>query len=462
MLEEYVFGKVAPNAVALEEVVLGALMLDKNAHKQVEFLTPKDFYDDRHAEIFKAIRSLQSKLAPVDILTVSDEIKKSNVADQVSPQYLAQLTLRIASTANLEYHARIVKQKSVQREIISIANGMIGKAYHDDADPFELLDESTRQLLDVRGSQEREAMTGAELASEILLQAQRVFERGGRLGYPITGIPYLDEMFGGAEEADVILIGARPKMGKSSLLNTMLFNHVTTGEPAYAASAEMVNTMTGYRLASAISGISTNELREGKFIVNQGMQEKFNYAYEKIRDSKILFDDSGFSMARINDIIIRGVDKGIKIFYFDRVELVQEFAGADGSSWTHALQQIMTKMRMLATKHKVTIVPFIQGNADVEKTKDKRMEARHVFGGTAGQAAATKVLTIYRPEGYGMENFEGGEFIGQSAKGRAEISLLLATSYLPKSVLVGFNGPGQLFYSLSAQTAVDPNESIPF
>jgi hypothetical protein len=191
------------------------------------------------------------------------------------------------------------------------------------------------------------------------------------------------------------------------------------------------------------------------------MYEKYKAAKDDLAKSPIQFDDGGFSLARINEFIIQGLELGCKYFYIDRAELIEEFLKAKGGEWTHALQRIMSQLRSLAVRNKICIVVFIQGNAEVEKSKDKRMEAQHAFGATSAQAAATKLIGIYRPEAYEMALFEAGPYKGTEAKGKCEIYMMLATNYDKASALVGFNGPSQLMYSLAApKNAIAPSGQV--
>ncbi|RME04871.1 MAG: replicative DNA helicase, partial [Bacteroidetes bacterium] len=143
-ISDYLFGKVQPQAIPLEEAVLGALMLDKDALVTVmDIISEKSFYDERNGLIYKAIKSLFEKSYPVDLLTVTEELKRNGDLDTVGgPAYLVELTNRVASSANIEYHARIIAQKHIQRQLIKVATGIIHDAYEDTTDVFDLLDDA--------------------------------------------------------------------------------------------------------------------------------------------------------------------------------------------------------------------------------------------------------------------------------------------------------------------------------
>lgn len=465
-LGAYTFGKVQPQAVELEQAVLGALLTDRTAMRAVHFLEPQHFYKDEHRMIYDAIKKLWDSGSPVDLLTVGEQLKKDgNDTASGGFVYLSNLSARVASSVNIEAHARIVQQKWIMRSLIGVGNETIQNAYTETKDALELLDETSLAISKIRKLEDFRGMRGAEAVEILLEAAKKAYETKGEiLGRPMTGIKTLDTLMQGAEAGDYIVVGARPKMGKSSFLNACLKQHVIDGSACYCISGEMQNVVSVARLSAAISGLPTNVVRSGEFFGSQEQLAKFEYAYEKVRDSKIIFDDGGLSLPKIRSLIAQGEGEGVRNFYFDRLELFQEFITA-GNNWLPALKQINSTLRDLANKYKVTICSFVQGNLDGEKVPGKRMLAQHFYGGTPVQEAVTKALAIYRPEGFGLENFEAGPFEGLPAKGRAEIYMLLATSYETGSAMVGFSGATQLFYEVANEADPFPNspdEVLPF
>lgn len=446
------FAKTHPQAVSLEEAVLGAILLDKSGLGRVSFLKKVHFYREEHGDIYAACKSLASKGRGIDILTVMDELKSMKKLDFIGgPAYLAELTHRVASSANAEYHARIIVQQFLLREVIRIGSESARDAYEMGADALEILDNVFKAYVDLRSLEDRREQSALEVTEAVDRESKAIYDRGGKFaGFAFTGIPELDEMIGGLEEGDVIALTGRPKSGKSSFLNAVIRQHIYTNTPGFFASGEMTNVATGLRVISALSGIPSLVLKLGKQHGDPELFEKYIKAKEDMAKAPIHFDDGGFSLARINEFIIQGLDRGCKYFYIDRAELVEEFIKARGGEWSHALKQITSQLRALAVRYKVGIVVFIQGNKEVETTKEKRMEAHHAFGATSIQSDCTKLIAIYRPEMYKMELFEAGPHKGIEAKGKCEIYTLLANSYVNDSVLVGFNGPSQLMYSLAA------------
>ena len=216
-LSSYVFGKVQPQAIPLEEAVLGALMLDKDSIAIViDILRSESFYSDAHQFIFKAIIRLFERSQPVDILTVTEELKKSAELEKVGGSfYLVSLTNRVASAANIEYHARIIAQKHIQRELIKVSTTIIRDAYEDTTDVFQLLDDAEQGLFNItQQNLSRSYESMGSLASKALKQLEELATREeGLTGVP-TGFTELDRITSGWQSSDLIIMAARPGMGK--------------------------------------------------------------------------------------------------------------------------------------------------------------------------------------------------------------------------------------------------------
>jgi replicative DNA helicase len=213
----HLYGKVQPQALPLEEAVLGAIMLDKDALPVVlDIITAQSFYLDAHQEIYKAMLRLFEKTQPVDLLTVTEELKKGGVLDKVGgPYYLVELTNRVASAANIEYHARIISQKHIQRELIRVSTKVIKDAFEDTTDVFNLLDEAEQGLFNItQHNLSRSYESMSTLTSRALKQLEELSKKTeGLTGVP-TGFTDLDRLTSGWQPSDLIIVAARPGMGK--------------------------------------------------------------------------------------------------------------------------------------------------------------------------------------------------------------------------------------------------------
>ena len=216
-LSDYVFGKVQPQAVPLEEAILGAIMLDKDALPVVlDIIQVKSFYTEAHQHIYQSMRNLFDKSSPIDLLTVTEELRKTGTLEVVGgPAYLVSLTNKIASAANIEYHARIISQKAIQRDLITVSTKIIRDAYEDTTDVFNLLDEAEQGLFNITQQNMNQGFQHmGKLAATVMTQLEELSQKEeGLTGVP-TGFTELDRLTSGWQRSDLIIIAARPGMGK--------------------------------------------------------------------------------------------------------------------------------------------------------------------------------------------------------------------------------------------------------
>ena len=216
-LSDFVFGKVPPQAVPLEEAVLGALMLDKDALTSVmDIIRSETFYLDAHQFIYKAMLSLFARSQPIDLLTLTEELRKEGNLEKIGgPYYLVELTNRVASSANIEYHARIIAQKHIQRELIKVSSSVIKDAYEDTTDVFQLLDDAEKGLFNItQNNLNKGSESMGALSSRLLKQLEELSKKeDGLTGVP-TGFTDLDRLTSGWQPSDLIIVAARPGMGK--------------------------------------------------------------------------------------------------------------------------------------------------------------------------------------------------------------------------------------------------------
>ena len=209
-------GRIPPQAVDLEEVVLGALMLEKNALNDViDILTPEAFYKEAHQKIYKAIKDLFGKSEPVDILTVTNELKQAGELENVGgAYYISKLTNRVVSSANIEYHARIIMQKHIQRELILISSETIKQAFEETTDVFDLLDNAENKLFQVsENNLRRSYSTMQDLVNKAITEIQNAKNSDQKLRGVPSGYTELDRITQGWQKSDLIILAARPSMG---------------------------------------------------------------------------------------------------------------------------------------------------------------------------------------------------------------------------------------------------------
>ncbi len=293
-LSNYVFGKVQPQALPLEEAVLGALMLDREALPVVmDILRPESFYHEAHQQIYRAIIRLFERSNPVDILTVTEELRKLGELDRVGGSYyLVDLTNRVASAANIEYHARIIAQKHIQRELIQVSTRTIKDAYEDTTDVFTLLDDAEKGLFAItQNNLSRTFESMGTLSSRVLKQVEELSTKtDGLTGVP-TGFTDLDRITSGWQPSDLIILAARPGMGKTSCVLAMALNAARDfGKGVALFSLEMASTQLVQRLISMESEIPGSKMRNGRLEDYEWQQ--LQTTVERLSTVPIFIDDT--------------------------------------------------------------------------------------------------------------------------------------------------------------------------
>ena len=293
-LSNLVFGKVQPQAIPLEEAVLGAVMLDKNALPNImDIIRSESFYVDAHRMIFSAMMRLFQRSHPIDLLTVTEELRKSGELEAVGgAYYLVDLTNKVTSAANIEYHARIVAQKHIQRELIRVSTQIIQDSYEETTDVFTLLDDAEKNLFSIT---EQNLSRGVEnlgaLTTKALKQLEELSEKeDGLTGIP-SGFTHLDRLTSGWQPSDLVIVAARPGMGKTSFVLAMARNAAMDFKKGVAVfSLEMSNVQLVHRLLSLEAEIPGNKLRNGKLEGHEWQQ--LHTAIEHLSEAPIFIDDT--------------------------------------------------------------------------------------------------------------------------------------------------------------------------
>ena len=260
-------GKLPPQAIELEEAVLGAMLLEREALSTViDILSHEAFYNEQNQRVYSAMISLFNRSEPVDILTVTQELKRTGELEIVGgAYYISALTNRIASSANIEFHARIVAQKFIQRELIRLSTSTIKMAYEDGTDVFELLDETTKNIFEildsnVRRQHDKMSTLIAKAINEIEIAAN---QKDGLLGVP-SGFTALDRITGGWQKSDLMVIASRPGMGKTAFVLSMAKNaSVDFNKPVAIFSLEMSSIQLVKRLISSETEIHQSKILKG-------------------------------------------------------------------------------------------------------------------------------------------------------------------------------------------------------
>lgn len=416
-------GKLPPQAVDLEEAVLGALMLEKDALAAViDILKPEIFYKDANQLIFSAIQRLFSKSEPIDILTVTNELKQSGELEIVGgPFYITQLTNRVASAANIEYHARILLQKYIQRSLIGISTEIIHDAYEDTTDVFDLLDKAESHLFDL--SEQNLRRNFAEMPS-LVHQAINEIQAARKHAEGISGVPSgfseLDRITSGWQKSDLIILASRPGMGKTAFALSMARN-VAVGFklPVAIFSMEMSSIQLVTRLISSETQLPVEKLRKGN--LENYEWEQLNAKIGNLIDAPLYIDDTpALSIFELRAKCRRlKAQHNIQLIILDYLQLMSSPSEGRGNR-EQEISNISRSMKSLAKELSVPIIAVSQLSRAVEtRGGTKRPILSDLRESGAIEQDADLVLFLYRPEYYKITEDEQGN----STIGHAELSI---------------------------------------
>lgn len=423
-MSSYVFGKIPPQASALEEAVLGALMIDKDALPAViGVVRAESFYSDSHQAIYKAIVELFRQSKPIDLLTVTEQLRSTAELELIGgAYYLVELTNRVTSAANIEYHARLIAQKHIQRELIRVSTSIIRDAYEDTTDVFDLLDKAEQNLFAITETNLSRSYEGLNsLVPRLLKQIEMLSQqKEGLTGVP-TGFSELDRLTSGFQPSDLIIIAARPSMGKTAMVLSLARNAAMEfGKAVAFFSLEMTNLQLVQRLLSMESEIGSTKLRNGQMETYEWQQ--LHAAIERLSKAPIFIDDTpGINIFELRAKCRRlKAQHGIDMIIIDYLQLMTAGAseGKGGGNREQEISTISRALKGLAKELNVPVIALSQLSRAVEsRGGSKRPQLSDLRESGAIEQDADIVGFIYRPEYYQILEDENGN----STKGMADI-----------------------------------------
>ncbi|REE02148.1 replicative DNA helicase [Marinoscillum furvescens] len=406
-------GKLPPQAIELEEAVLGALMLERDALTNViEVLKPQSFYKDAHRMIFEAIVKLFNNSEPVDIKTVVHQLRKNGHLELVGgAYYVSELTTKVNSAANIEYHARIIAEQSIKRDLIQISSDIQHDAYEDTTDVFDLLDKAQQSLFDVSESHIRKNFDNM---SALMHQAIQEIEERKNQSDGLTGIPSgftaLDRNTSGWQRSDLIIIAARPGMGKTAFVVSALRNAaVDFNIPVAIFSLEMSSVQLVHRMVSGEAELESDKLRKGNLEAYEWQQ--LISKTSKLSEAPIFIDDTpGLSILELRAKARRLVAQhGVSIIVIDYLQLMSGESSNNGGNREQEIAQISRSLKMIAKELNVPVIALSQLSRAVEtRGGDKRPQLSDLRESGSIEQDADMVMFLYRPEYYGITQDENG------------------------------------------------------
>ncbi len=406
-------GKIPPQAVDLEEVVLGAMMIDKKGVDEViDILNPDVFYKTAHQYIFEAIFKLFENSEPVDLLTVSNQLRKDQRLEQVGGDfYLVQLTQKVSSSAHIEFHARIILQKHIQRSLIKISNEIIEQSYDETTDVFDLLDTAETKLYEVtQGNIKRSSETAQELVMQAKKKIEEISNKSGLSGIP-SGFEKLDTLTSGWQPSDLVIVAARPGMGKTALTLSMARN-IAVGQniPVAFFSLEMSSVQLITRLISSETGLSSEKLRTGNLEKHEW--EQLNVKVKGLEKAPLFIDDT--PSLSIFDLRAKArrlsSQHGIRLIVIDYLQLMTAGGSQKGGNREQEISTISRNLKALAKELNVPVIALSQLSRAVEtRGGSKRPLLSDLRESGAIEQDADIVSFIYRPEYYKIEEWDDEE-----------------------------------------------------
>ena len=403
-------GKIPPQAIDLEEAVIGAMLIDeKGVNEIIEILSPEVFYKKSHQLIYESIERLFRESEPIDLLTVSADLKKNkNFESAGGDFYLINLSQKVSSSAHIEFHSRIILQKYIQRKLITISNEIIQKSYSESTDVMDLLDEAESKLYDVA---QGNIKTSTETAQNLVIRAKNRIEEIAKqdgLSGVSTGFEKLDKLTSGWQPSDLVIVAARPGMGKTALALSMARNiSVKQNIPVAFFSLEMSSVQLITRLISSETGLSSDKLRTGKLADHEWQQ--LNIKVSDLESAPLFIDDSpSLTIFELRAKARRlASSHGIKLIIIDYLQLMNIGSSNKAGNREQEISTISRNLKALAKELNIPVIALSQLSRAVEtRGGTKRPILSDLRESGAIEQDADIVSFLYRPEYYGIMEWD--------------------------------------------------------
>lgn len=400
-------GKLPPQVKELEEAVLGAVMIEQNAINEViDILKEESFYVDAHQRIWRAIKLLYQNQNPVDLLTVTEQLKKNGELDAAGgPFFIAQLTNKVGSAANVEFHARLIAEKYIQRMLITASTEIIKDAFEDTTDVFELLDKAEKNLFTIA---ENNLKRNSEEISTLLMKELkeidvRMNNSEDHINGVASGFGELDKATGGWQKSDLIIVAARPAMGKTAFTLALARNAAAAKKPVAIFSLEMSTTQLVQRMISMETQIPSDKIRRGNL-------ERYEYQIltskiDNLKNAPLFIDDT----PAINVFELRSKCRRLKqhhdiqMIVIDYLQLMSGSTDGKGNR-EQEISQISRALKGLAKELAIPVIALSQLSRAVEtRGGDKKPILSDLRESGAIEQDADIVIFLYRGEYYGLE-----------------------------------------------------------
>ena len=450
------YGHLQPQAPELEQAVLGALMIEKDAYSLVsEILKPESFYEHRHQLLYKAIQTLAIQQKPVDILTVAEQLRSTAELEEVGgPVYITQLAGKVNSSAHIEYHARIIAQKYLARELITFTSEVQTKAFDETNDVEDLMQEAEGKLFAISQQNMKKDYTQINpVIQEAYEMLQKAAANTTGLSGLESGFHKLDKMTSGWQNSDLVIIAARPAMGKTAFVLSMAKNMAVNAKvPVALFSLEMSNVQLVNRLIVNVCEIPGEKIKSGQLAPYEWGQ--LDYKIKELYDAPLYVDDtpslSVFELRTKARRLVR--EHGVKIIIIDYLQLMNA-SGMSFGSRQEEVSTISRSLKGLAKELNIPIIALSQLNRGVESREGiegKRPQLSDLRESGAIEQDADMVCFIHRPEYYKIYSDDKGNDL----RGKAEIIIAKHRNGAVGDVLLRFRGEYARFQNLDDEMIV--------
>ena len=439
---DFAYGHVQPQAVEVEKAVLGALMIDREAYVEVcELLHVESFYDPRHQKIYAAIQQLGVEEKPIDVLTVTDMLGKNGTLAEVGgPGYVAELSSMVATSANIAYHANIVAQKYLSRQLITYTSVIGTKAFDETCDVNDVISEAESMLYNIAQKNVKKDYVHVK---PLIKEAEEIMQTASKNDGDVTGISTgytrLNDLTSGWQNSDLVIIAGRPAMGKTAFALSMAKNIAADQKiPMAFFSLEM----SGVQLVNRL--ISNNCEIEGKKILNGSLNreewERFDKTIQHLIDAPLYIDDTpGLSVFELRTKAMRlAKEHQIKLIMIDYLQLMN----ANGMRFNSRQEEVSTisrSLKVLAKELNIPVIALSQLNRGLEGRnglEGKRPMLSDLRESGAIEQDADMVVFVHRPEYFGLTQGPNGE----DYVGKAEIIIAKHRKGATDTVLLDFKG----------------------
>lgn len=455
-------GKLPPQAIELEEAVLGALMLEKEALTQVvDILRPESFYKEAHKEIYNAIIDLFTDSQPIDLLTVTNQLRKKGKLEMAGGAFfITELTSKVSSAANLEFHSRIITEQAMKRDMIRIASEIQKEAFEDTTDVFELLDKMEQSLFEISEKNIRKnyADMRSIMKAAIMELEARKGQKDGLTGVP-SGFTALDRVTSGWQKSDLVIIAARPAMGKTAFVLSVLRNAaVDHNRPVAIFSLEMSSVQLVNRLISSEAELDSEKIKKGNLADYEW--EQLVHKTAKLSKAPLFVDDSpALSILELRAKCRKlKAQHDIQMIVIDYLQLMSgDSKSGGGGNREQEIASISRSLKMIAKELAVPVIALSQLSRAVEtRGGDKRPQLSDLRESGAIEQDADMVMFLYRPEYYGINEDEDGN----STMGVGEVIIAKHRNGSLETVKLRFVGKYTRFTDLELNVPYKPQDAL--